>query len=88
MAETADLPLRLAVVRLKRLELESDSSRVVIDAELRACLRALISRDMPIVHVVLELQDADVVELVFGVTVERRPPVPSLPQRRSSAVFV
>ena len=65
MAETADLPLRLAVVRLKRLELESDSSRVVIDAELRACLRALTSRDMPIVHVVLELQDADVVELVF-----------------------
>ena len=49
MAETADLPLRLAVVRLKRLELESDASRVVIDAELRACPRALTSRDMPIV---------------------------------------
>ena len=65
MAETADLPLRLAVVRLKRLELESDASRVVIDAELRARPRALTSRDMPIVHVVLELQDADVVELVF-----------------------
>ena len=69
IAETADVPLCFAVARLERLERRAVGRAVIAEmAELRACPGALTSCDMRGVHVVLEVQDADVVDLASWLT--------------------
>ena len=65
ITETADVLLCFAVAHLEGLESDRRVVRAgVHNAELRAYLGALTSRDMRVIHVVLEVQDADVVALV------------------------